>query len=564
MDHLVEPALLNGPGRQIEQYRVLARVLVLMFCMCSLGGIWLLIHQETVRGLSSEVAAIGLVVAAACLRYGKPVLSTWLMLGTLALLTTFLAMMDGGIYSTSPAWLPVLGLMGTATLGRRGGVLYAGVLVVLLAMLAFADSLGIPVAPVSSTPMGRMSAIVGLVVCGVAVVFWWSAERDRHLVRVEGLAAERDAQAREAQRAADIKIRFLETMSHELRTPLNHVLGGAREMARTAMPLESRRLLVEVEGGAEALNAMVDDVLDVIALGDGALILDDGVIHLPDLLQYLSDRWGREATRRGLDLQVAAEGDLPRDVMGDRKRILQILAQLFDNALRYTDRGQVVATVRAEGDRLRFRVQDTGPGLATEDRERVFLPFEQGREVHRRHGGRGLGLTLARGLARAMGGDVRIVPEPLVGACLEVDLPLRVSDARPQAPTAFPPARVLVVDDSPLNRKIVRNLLERRGLVVEEAPHGQAAVEAVQRLPPDLVLMDIEMPILDGYGATETLRELGFRLPVVALSAHTLPEAVARGRAAGMDAHLGKPVDPEAVCAVLARWIPPNVDGQAA
>ena len=393
--------------------------------------------------------------------------------------------------------------------------------------------------------------------------------------RVEARTAElREALAR-AERLAAAKQGFLANMSHELRTPLAAILGYAEQGQRDgASPAEVRRCLQTVVRQGRHLLEIVNDVLDASKIEAGQLRVQPRALPpLPpvaDAVELLRQR----AVEKGLALLLSTHGELPAQVAIDALRLKQIVLNLVGNAVKFTAAGFIAVRVGADrgAGTWHVEVEDTGVGMDEAQRERVFQRFEQADEsTTRRFGGTGLGLYISRQLARQMGGDIVVDGAPGVGSRFTLRLPVGVKTAwipageivqADDTPTvaAAPPrlgGRVLVADDVDDLRALLRLRVEATGATVLEAADGAAAIEAVRRHAPDLVLMDMHMPVVDGLDAVRQLRAAGDRRPVVACSADVLPEDVAGFLEAGCDDALAKPIDDAALHAVLARYLPP-------
>ena len=383
---------------------------------------------------------------------------------------------------------------------------------------------------------------------------------------------EREANAalREARDAADRasagKTRFLAHMSHELRTPLNGVLGLAQILRDSpALPEEQRRQAAMLERAGRHLNALLNDVLDLSSIEAGRLKL---VTVPPPLAPLLEDVIGitrAAAEAKGVHLRVELAPDLPAGVLCDPLRVRQILHNLLNNAVKFTPPGGAV-TLSVQGRKaggLVLTVTDDGPGVPQDFRDRLFQDYARATREAAKGDGTGLGLAISAGLAQAMDGSIRFgTPSSGQGSVFEAWLPLpEAALPTPAAPAKAPPPpastlRVLVVDDVAVNRLVLRAMLEAAGHGVTEARDGQDALQALSGPGPlpDLVLMDVLMPGMDGMEATRRIRALpgpASRLRILAVTAGAMPDQIAACLAAGMDGHLTKPVDRQALLAAL-------------
>ena len=384
----------------------------------------------------------------------------------------------------------------------------------------------------------------------------------------QALAKARD----DAEAASRAKSAFLANTSHEIRTPLNGLVGLARLARRPDVDEPRRRQYLEQIGdSAETLAALISDVLDLSKIEAGKLDVERLAFDLHALLESLRQAYGMLAEARGLGFSVEVGSGVPRWVWGDPVRVRQVLGNYLNNALKFTAQGAVVLrALSPPGRLLRFEVQDTGPGITREVRERLFVPFTQAdQSTTRRYGGSGLGLSICRELATLMGGSVGVDSEPGAGSRFWAELPLPATDP-PAHESGFggldvsplDGARVLMVEDNPVNMTIAVAMLEQWGMQVLQAADGMQAVAEVQRCadagePLDVVLMDVQMPVMSGYEATRRLRAMpaGRALPIIALTAAALTSEREQALASGMDGFLTKPIDPQKLHDTLATTL---------
>jgi signal transduction histidine kinase/CheY-like chemotaxis protein len=389
----------------------------------------------------------------------------------------------------------------------------------------------------------------------------------------------------ELERANRAKNEFLANMSHEIRTPMTAILGYAELCLAPDIPETDRRRYAEIiHTNGEHLLSVINDILDVSKIEAGRMTVEPTLCSPFEVVSEVRALLGMRASEKGLDLRVEGQGPIPEVVRTDPTRLRQILLNLVSNAIKFTDKGEVVLRFRMEcapdgEEKLLFEVQDTGVGLTPEQLERVFRPFVQAdTSTTRKYGGSGLGLTISRTLARLLGGDltcesergrgstfrVTIDPGPLEGVRRPEHFP--ESSSGPREALAIGPGpelqgRVLLAEDVAVNRRLISTILRRTGIRVEEAENGRIALEKTLAArqagqPFDIVFMDMQMPEMDGYEATGRLRQAGYLRPIVALTSHSMSGERQRCLEAGCDEYMTKPIDRLVLLQVLTRFLP--------
>ncbi|WP_298161560.1 ATP-binding protein [Brevundimonas sp.] len=381
------------------------------------------------------------------------------------------------------------------------------------------------------------------------------------------------AEARDAAEAANrAKSEFLANMSHEIRTPLNGVIGLTQALARTDLNAGQREMLDLIQSSGHTLQTLLSDILDLARVESGRLEIADEVFDLNRAVNDAAQLYREPASDKGLQFFVEIEPEAAVWVRGDVVRLKQILTNLVSNAVKFTTTGFVSLTACVGKDRvgapiMRFTVEDTGVGFDAAAKARLFTRFEQADgTITRRFGGTGLGLAICRQLADMMGGELDCESEPGGGSAFILTLPLIVGEApaavvTPAAGTKDASARrlrVLVADDHPTNRKVVELILAQTPVDLVQAENGAEALDACRAQPFDVVLMDMQMPVMDGLTAVREIRlhELAMgrdRAPIVMLTANALPDHVAAAKAAGADRHLAKPFDAAELLALMAE-----------
>ncbi len=397
----------------------------------------------------------------------------------------------------------------------------------------------------------------------------WIAEDITERRRLDqALASARDA----AEAASRAKSAFLANTSHEIRTPLNGLLGLARlAMQEDLIDARRQQYLNQIFDSAQSLSGIISDILDVSKIEAGKITLEDVPFGLRETLQAVHHAYQSLADVKGLTLALEVGHDVPDTVRGDTVRVRQILSNFITNGLKFTERGEVriEASTTAQGW-VRLVVVDTGPGVEPATQARLFMPFSQGdSSTTRRFGGTGLGLSICRELARLMGGEVGLHSTPGQGSTFWAELPLPAAEPA-QVPASTEAsdidrlfgARVLMVEDNPVNMMIVVAMLEHWGVRVAQAHDGKMAVEAVHHAasqgdPFDAVLMDVQMPVMSGHEAARELRRhyAAHRLPILALTAAALVSERDDAMRAGMNDFLTKPIDAPKLRHSLARHV---------
>ncbi|MBN1511943.1 MAG: PocR ligand-binding domain-containing protein [Phycisphaerae bacterium] len=368
--------------------------------------------------------------------------------------------------------------------------------------------------------------------------------------------------AKEAAEGANrAKSVFLANMSHEIRTPMNAILGFSEFMRRDSSLTDGqRRNLETINRSGEHLLSLINDVLEMSKIEAGRVTLRPGVFDLHALLDDVGTMFGLRTQDRGLQLCVERRPDVPRYVVTDEGKLRQVLINLLGNAVKFTERGGIVlrTAVRATGEkelRMLVEVEDTGTGIAEEELERIFQAFGQASAAHGVREGTGLGLAICREYVRLMGGTITVCSELGHGSTFRVDIAVeegQPQDASKPVPTrrviglasGEAPRRILVVDDHQENRSLLARMLSGIGFQVREAGDGAEAVRLFEEWVPDLVLMDMRMPVMDGFEATGRIKAMprGGETPVVAVSASVFEEDRAAVLGAGCDGFLRKPV----------------------
>jgi len=468
---------------------------------------------------------------------------------TTASLMVYYIYATGGASSFVMVWVPVYPVVVLSTSGLRSALGMTCFFFAAVLYMLYLDDIG--ALPVSLLEDEAAFGVMGINLLNVlAASLMVAAIREQELRRQVHQRVEEASGRRSAEMASETKSRLMASISHEIRTPMSGILGTLELMERSSLNDQQREWLSVVQDSGSSLLMLLDDLLDSVRLERDQISIVEQPFDPASLVNRVVGLFKPEARRKGITVQRAAMDHLPERLLGDPGRLRQVLTNLLGNAIKFTDEGSVWVGLHWHAGTFSLWVRDTGAGIAPERLENIFDPFVQGDQSNsRKHGGTGLGLYISRQLVRRMGGMIRVRSVVGWGSTFEVSLPLAEWGESPEPALegddpSVVPLRVLLVDDNQVNLMVTRAMLESLGHEVEVADGGKAALRALRAQLPDVMLLDLQMPDMDGFQVMASFATFPGRhaVRVIALTANATAEDRDACLSAGMDDFLTKPV----------------------
>ncbi|WP_431217871.1 ATP-binding protein [Puia sp. P3] len=411
--------------------------------------------------------------------------------------------------------------------------------------------------------------LIGLVLLTGSALFWFILNRIR---KQNELIRRLDISERQLQEAVKIKENFLANMSHEIRTPLNSIIGFARLLSKKPQDEESAEFISAIRDSGENLLTIINDILDLSKIEAGMIRVDSRPFAVRELFHSVTTLFHHRVKEKGLGISVDVDAGVPEVLLGDATRLTQIVVNLISNAAKFTDTGGITVSVSSDGPdqgnvRLWVAVTDTGIGIRQDQLASIFERFSQAESsTTRKYGGTGLGLTIVKELIEIQHGKIEVESEPGKGATFRFYVPYQIVSAVPvladvpenviAAQPRMEGVSVLVADDNRMNQRLMEHLLRGAGFSYDIVDDGQKAVDRLREKKYQLVLMDIQMPVMDGYAASRMIREdLRSSVPIIAMTAHAMRGEREKCLESGMNEYLSKPIDADELFAMIGKLL---------
>lgn len=407
-----------------------------------------------------------------------------------------------------------------------------------------------------------VNSIVIFIVIIIAVIYW-----NRRLSKLNRQLAQQRDRAEEMTR---IKSEFLANMSHEIRTPMNGIIGMSHIVLQSELNYKQRNFIEKIDNSAKQLLGIINDILDLSKMEAGKMELESVQFDLYEIINDSISLIETKTNEKGLSVVVHYNESIGRYFHGDPLRVLQILNNLLSNATKFTHKGEILVYVlKGHEGKIRIEVKDTGIGLDSEDKKKLFDSFSQGDgTTTRNYGGTGLGLTITKQLISMMNGEIWVESQKGVGSNFIFEIDLGEAEVKKECSSTISSGdssniklpslvekKILVVEDNVINQDVLVGLLEESGVGIDIAEDGEVAVKLFQKNHYDLIFMDIQMPIMDGFAATQIIRESNKKVPIIALTANVLKDDIQKSKDAGMNGHLNKPLNVKELFQVVKKFL---------
>jgi signal transduction histidine kinase/ActR/RegA family two-component response regulator len=491
-----------------------------------------------------------------------------------------LAMMTVGVGGNTWAWLLCLPAIGLLVAGRVAGVIWAVICIITLWVFAVMESRGYyfeyaqGIGAKAPVALALEASLVLTMLTAAAFVFRngqvvAELKLNQTVKQLEKEVHERTLAENEAKQSEQAKSTFLAAMSHELRTPLNGVIGASQLLADGELPSKKMELVNVVLQSSETLLELINNVLDLTRLDSNTIELESLSLDLRDLTEKTVAPLSFQSREKNVNFSLVVEDDIPSYVYGDPIRLRQIILNLVGNAVKFTNAGEISVILDTALDRIRLRISDTGIGISKQAQASLFEPYVQADiTIMRKFGGSGLGLTIVKKLVSSMEGKIVVSSVPGRGSTFTVFLPLKAAPApikktSSRSDMTLPQLSIAVADDNAVNRMLLSKMLESDGHDVVTMSNGKEVVEYLANHDVDVILMDLQMPVLDGVSALRKIRAMPgprSKTPVVAVTANVVMEKPKEMMALGMNGYLKKPFLYSELREVLVKAIAPNPD----